>query len=144
VGPVVARAFFTNEARWPAVLGGCIAFCGAGYVAVSLAPWLSTAASIALLCVLVLAAHAASGANWVLATVMLQKRTEDRFRGRVFGTEWMLVTGTEAASILLASLLLEQGALELRAALGVFGVAQIVCGALWIAAVVPRERRAEA
>ena len=140
VGPVVARAFFTKEERWPAVLGGCIAFCGAGYVAVSLAPWLSAAASIALLCVLILAAHAASGANWVLATVMLQKRTEDHFRGRVFGTEWMLVMATEAASILLASLLLEQGVLELRAALRVFGVLQIACGALWIGLVVPRER----
>lgn len=144
LGPIVARAAFTREEHWPAVLGACIAFCGAGYVAVSYVPWLQAAASVAVLCVLIGVAHAASGANWVLATVLLQKRTTDRFRGRVFGTEWMLVMMTEALSILAASLLLEQGALELRPALRLFGLLQVGCGVLWILLVVPRERRAVA
>jgi hypothetical protein len=144
LGPIVARAAFTREEYWPAVLGGCIAVCGAGYVAASYAPWLQTTASVAVLCVLIMAAHAASGANWVLATVLLQKRTPDRFRGRVFGTEWTLVMATEALSILAASLLLEQGALELRAALRLFGVLQVGCGVLWGLLIVPRERRAVA
>ncbi|PSQ98393.1 MAG: MFS transporter [Bacteroidetes bacterium QS_9_68_14] len=144
LGPIVARAAFTREEHWPAVLGGCIAVCGAGYVAASYAPWLQTTASVAVLCVLIMAAHAASGANWVLATVLLQKRTPDRFRGRVFGTEWTLVMATEALSILAASLLLEQGALGLRAALRLFGALQVGCGVLWGLLVVPRERRAVA
>lgn len=144
LGPIVARAVFTRAKHWPAVLGACIAACGAGYVAVSYAPWLQAAASVAVLCVLIGAAHAASGANWVLATVLLQKRTPDRFRGRVFGTEWMLVMTTEAVSILAASLLLEQGLLELRPTLRLFGLLQVGCGGFWILLVVPRERRAAA
>jgi MFS family permease len=141
IGPVVARAAFTCEEHWPAVLGGCIAACGAGYVAIGYAPWLATTGGIVLLCALIVLAHAASGANWVLATVMLQKRTTDSFRGRVFGTEWMLVMATEALSIFAASLLLEQGVFELRPALRFFGFLQVGCGLLWVLLVVPCERR---
>ena len=141
IGPVVARGVFTREEHWPAVLGGCIAFCGAGYVAIGYAPWLATTAGLSLLCGLLVLAHAASGANWVLATVLLQKRTADRFRGRVFGTEWMLVMATEALSILAASLLLEQEVLGLRTALCLFGLLQVASGVLWGVLVVPRERR---
>lgn len=143
IGPIVARAVFTNHRRWPAVLGACIAFCGAGYVAVGFLPWGPGSASLLMLIVLIAAAHAASGANWVLATVMLQKRTEDRFRGRVFGTEWMLVMATEALSIFVASLLLEADAFDLRTGFLIFGAVQVACGLLWLLLVVPRERRAE-
>ncbi len=144
IGPVVARAVFKDRARWPAVLGGCIAFCGLGYAAVALAPWTLGTASVVLLVVLIATAHAASGANWVLSTVMLQKRTEDRFRGRIFGTEWLLVLTAESASILVAGFLLETEVLSLRAAFLAFALAQVASGALWLLLVVPRERRAEA
>lgn len=140
LGPVVARAAFTDRARWPAVLGGCIVACGAGYALVGVVPWDQGALSLALLIGLILVAHAASGANWVLSTVMLQERTEDRYRGRVFGTEWLLLAGVEACSILAASLLLEHGAVDLRAAFQWFAGAQVASGLLWLLWVVPREK----
>ena len=43
----------------------------------------------------------------MLSTVLLQHRTEDRYRGRVFATEWLLLTGADTLSILAASVLLE-------------------------------------
>ncbi len=144
IGPIVARAAFTDRRRWPAVLGTCVVFCGVGYAAVSLAPWQPGVAGITLLAALIAAAHAASGANWVLSTVLLQERTADHYRGRVFGTEWLLVLLAEAGSILAASLLLEADLMSLRTAFLVFGGLQIGCGALWLLLVVPRERRAEA
>ncbi len=138
IGPVVARALFQDQARWPLLLGACIAVSGLCYAAVGLAPWL-----LWLIIGLVVAAHTASGANWVLATVLLQKRTEDRFRGRVFATEWLLVMLADTVSILVASVLLEYGVLDLRLCFQVFALVQILSGLLWIALVVPRERAEE-
>jgi MFS family permease len=144
IGPVLVRWLFTERRRWPAVIGGAIAFCGACYLTVGLLPWSPATASIAGLCALVIVAHAASGGNWVLSTVMLQKRTVDRYRGRIFSTEWLLVMLAESASILTASLLLEAGWLGLDGALQAFGGLQVVCGLLWIAVIVPLERRDDA
>jgi membrane protein implicated in regulation of membrane protease activity len=72
---------------------------------------------------------------------MLQKRTEDRFRGRVFSTEWLLVMVAESVSIVLASMILELDLLTLRQTVLTFAGLQIVSGLLWIPLVAPRERR---
>ncbi len=143
IGPIIMRAVFTDRDRWPAVLGGAIIFCGLCYTAISFVPWDATAVIITLTCALVVAGHAASGGNWVLSTVMLQKRTADRYRGRVFSTDWLFVMGTESASILAASLLLEAGWLDLTMAIRVFAGLQIACGLLWWMLIVPRERADE-
>ncbi len=134
IGPVLARRFFADRRIWPTLLGSCVAFSGAVYALFGLLPW-----SYGLV-LLVVVAHSASGANWVLATVMLQERTEDLFRGRVFATEWLLVMLADTVSILLASLLLETGAIGLRAAFAVFGCTMIVFGFAWLRIVVPLER----
>ena len=139
IGPVVARAVFKNQDRWPLVLGACIVFSGACYVIVGLVPW-----ALGLVIGLIMLAHTAGGANWVLATVLLQQRTEDRFRGRVFATEWLLVSLADTASIIAASTLLEWGVLDLRLSFLVFALIQIFCGLSWIALVVPAERRERA
>src|SRR5690606_35733503 len=90
---------------------------------------------------LVVVAHAASGANWVLTSVLLQKRTADRYRGRVFATEWLLLMVPETLSIIAAALLLETGWLDLRMAMQVFAGIQILCWMAWLLLVVPRERQ---
>ena len=141
IGPIVVRWLFQDRSRWPTVIGGAIAACGACYVAVGLAPWSTTTAGIALICAIVVTAHAASGGNWVLSSVMLQKRTADTYRGRVFATDYLLVMLAESVSILAASLLLEAAWLDLATAFQVFAGVQVACGLLWIAIVVPRERR---
>lgn len=136
LGPVAARALFTDERRWPAVLGLCIIMSGICYEMVGYVPWTVWVA------LLVGAAHAFSGANWVLASVLLQKRTVDQYRGRIFATEWLLVMVTESLSIMAASLLIEFDVLDLRSCFRAFAAVQVACGVLWMLIVVPRERRA--
>jgi len=51
----------------------------------------------------VLLAHVPSGANWVLSTVLLQRRAQARFHGRVFATELQLVTLADTVTIVVAS-----------------------------------------
>ena len=135
IGPIQARNMFRNRSHWPGVLGACVAFSGIAYAAVGYFSWTYW------IILFILLAHAASGANWVLATVMLQKRTEDRFRGRVFATEWLFVMLADTLSILTASLLLESSLLQLRTSFRVCGLVQIVCGLLWVLLIVPRERQ---
>ncbi|RMF62590.1 MAG: MFS transporter, partial [Bacteroidetes bacterium] len=134
VGPVLARAFFRDRRRWPVLIGACIAFSGLCYGVVGGMPWTFAVA------VFVVAAHATSGANWVLSTVLLQERSADRYRGRVFATEWLLIMLTDAVSILAASLLLEAGVFSLRGGFLVFAALQVASGLAWLLVVPPRER----
>ena len=137
VGPIVVRAAIPDEGRWPFVIGVGLSVGGLFYVLVSAMPWTY------LMLPVVLLAHSPSGANWVLSTVLLQHRTEDRYRGRIFATEWLLLTGTDTLSILAASLLLESGVLTLRGAVLTFAAVQVVTGLAWLVTVVPAERRDE-
>ncbi len=136
LGPILARAWFPDERRWPTLLGLCIGLSGLGYVLVSQVGWLWGVVP------LVVFAHAASGANWVLSTVLLQQRAEDRFRGRVFATDWLLVTLVESISVLAAALLLEYDVASLGTIILLFAGVQILTGIVWLLTVVPRERRA--
>ncbi|MDX1420510.1 MAG: MFS transporter [Rubricoccaceae bacterium] len=134
LGPILARALFTDAQRWPLVLGACVVASGVGYLALGTMPW------TAWVVVVVVLAHAASGANWVLSTTLLQQRSQDRFRGRVFATDMLLVTLIESVSILVASLLLE-GGMPLRTAVLGFGAVMAASGLGWLLLVVPAERR---
>ena len=136
IGPVIARAWFRDRRYWPAIIGLAIGASGLSYLFVGFLPftyWLA---------IFVTLAHTASGVNWMLATVMLQERAEDRYRGRVFATEWLLVMTAEALSTLIASLLLEAGIFDLRGAFAVFASIQILSGLAWIALIVPQEMAA--
>jgi len=135
IGPVAVRSWLPDEKRWPLMMGIGIVISGLCYVAVGIVPWLLATA------VLVVLAHAPSGANWVASTVLLQKRTVDSYRGRVCSAEWLAVTVADSVSILTASLLLESGLISLRTGILIFAVVQILCGTLWIGLVVPAERR---
>lgn len=135
LGPILARRFFLDSARWPSVMGWAVVLSGLAYATVAAMPWSWWVIAP------VVVAHAGSGANWVLSTVELQRRTEDRFRGRAFATEWLLVTAADSVSILAASLLLEAGWLSLAGGFALCAALQIACGALWLATVVPAERR---
>jgi MFS family permease len=136
LGPILARAAFRDARRWPAVLGACVIGSGVAYAAVALA--LDARWAVA---ALVVAAHAASGANWVLSTTLLQERAEDRYRGRVFATDWLLVTLVQSASILVTGAVLEAGASLSAVILGLAAV-EVAVGLAWLALVVPAEARA--
>jgi MFS family permease len=135
IGPVAVRAWFPDEKQWPMLMGLGIAVSGLCYFAVGLVPPIVVIASLVVL------AHAPSGANWVASTVLLQKRSEDRFRGRVFSAEWLAVTLADSISILAASLLLESGTIPLSTGVLIFAGLQILCGAACTLLVGPAERR---
>ena len=135
LGPVIGRALFRDAGRWPLVLGACVVVSGVGYVSVALASGLAVVVVAS-----VVVAHAASGANWVFSTTLLQQRAEDAYRGRVFATDWLLVTVVESGSIVAASAALERG-VSLEAVVLALAATQIACGLAWMVVVVPFERR---
>jgi MFS family permease len=137
IGPILARRWFRDETYWSTLLGWLIAFSGVFYVAVAVSPW----TSVVFVAVLVATAHSTSGANWVLSNVLLQQRTVDRYRGRVFATELLLFTGVDALSIVAASVLLESGLLDLREAILLFAGIMLLAGIVWLVTVAPAEKR---
>ncbi|GAB5518634.1 MAG: MFS transporter [Rhodothermales bacterium] len=134
IGPILARAWFKNQRHWPTVLGACVILSGLWYTSIGWLPWTYALA----FCVAM--AHTPSGANWVFSTVLLQERTSDRFRGRVFANEWLLVMTADTIAILAASLLLELDILSLRTLFILFGGVQVLTGLLWLWQIVPKER----
>ena len=135
LGPILARTWFKDQRTWPAVLGACIVASGVFYAQPGL--WSVSLAMLAF----VFTAHVASGANWVLSTVLLQERADDDFRGRVFATQFLLLTLFETISTLVASALVEAG-MSLSTGFLVFGGFRVVCGLAWLALIVPREKSA--
>ena len=135
LGPILARSIFRDERRWPLVLAGCIVASGLGYLGVA-----SLADARWAVAALVVFAHAASGANWVLSTTLLQERSEDDYRGRVVATDWLLVTLVESLSIVVAGWLLE-GGMGLVTLIVWLGAIEVVSGLVWGALVVPAEAR---
>ncbi|MEM7050370.1 MAG: MFS transporter [Acidobacteriota bacterium] len=133
-GPIAARTLFPDERRWPALIGSGIVASGLAYIVLGQLPWTLW------ILLPVFLAHTPSGANWVLSTVLLQKRTADRFRGRIFSTEWLLLTLVDTVTILAASLLLELEVLSLRGAITAFAGLQILTGIAWWIWIVPAER----
>jgi MFS family permease len=135
IGPVAGRRIFKKERSWIMAMGGSMVLCGLFYLAVSLTN------SLLLMFLLVMFAHMASGSNWVMSTVLLQRRTPDTFRGRVFSTDWLLFTLAQSISVTAASLILEFNLLTLEQTIGLFAFILILLGAGWLLKVVPQETR---
>ena len=134
VGPIIARVWIPSPRRWPLFFGLGMCLTALMYGAVGYLPWNWW------ILPLVLVGHTASGANWTFSNVLLQERSSDRYRGRVFSTDLLLLTLIDSVMILLAGLLLDWGILELRSGFQVFAAIQLACGVLWITLVVPWER----
>ena len=139
IGPVLARWLIPEPSRWFPLLGVFVSMTGLGYLAIGSLTWEPGLASAVLMGAVVFA-HSAGGANWVLSTTLLQIRAEDRYRGRVFTADWLILALVESASTLAASLALEWGA-SLRATVLVFAGLQVAAGLAWLVVMVPAERR---
>lgn len=126
IGPFAARRVFTDVTRWARVSGLCVAASGLGYLVVGLVSW--RAGDYMLVVLFVMLAHAASGANWVLSTILLQTLVPDHVRGRVFAAELMLLTAVEAVIILGAAALLDAGTLDLKESFLVWAAIQLAAG----------------
>lgn len=134
VGPIVGRALVPSERKWVMAMGFCFFITGAMYMVVG---WSTT---VWAMLIFVFLAHSASGANWVMSTVLLQKRTIDTFRGRIFSTEWLLFTITNSISVMAASLILEFELLPIRELIVVYGALMLVAGIVWSFTITIQER----
>ena len=127
IGPIAARALLTNEERWPVMVGLLVMLSGAFYFLVG---W-TLGMSIFLTIPLVMLAHAASGANWVLSTILTQKWVEDEVRGRVFSMDMLLMSIAFSISSATAGYLLEKQYFTLQNGFLIFSVVMIVSGAFF-------------
>jgi len=135
LGPIIARYGLTNREKWPLILGWLVSLCGIGYVTIG---WLSWGWWIA---IAVIFSHAASGANWVISTVLLQERSEDEWRGRMFSTDFLLLTTVNGISTLAASMILEFTDYSLREVIQAFAICQVISGIIWVILISPGEKK---
>lgn len=126
IGPVLIRRYGGNEKYWVAYMGAAMITSGFLYMIIG------NISVIWIMVGLVFMSHCASGANWVMSTVLLQKRSPDAFRGRIFSSEWLLFTASHSFSVILASLIMEFDILTLRDAIQVFAAAQMCAGIVWL------------
>lgn len=134
IGPIIGRRLFRDEKDWVMVMGIAIFTSGVMYVMVGFAD------AIWVMILFVLLAHTASGANWVKSTVLLQKRTIDVFRGRVFSTEWLLFTIMNSVSVVCASLILEYQIMNVKDLMMVYGVLMGLTGIWWSFTITQKEK----
>ena len=135
LGPIFARYVFKNRNLWPFLLGSLVSGCGIAYVVIGFLEWSPWIA------VIVVLGHASSAINWVLSTVLLQERSEDEWRGRLFSTDFLLMTTFNGLSTLAASLMLEYTEITLREGIQLFAFLQVLSGIIWVVLMLPKERR---
>jgi predicted MFS family arabinose efflux permease len=105
------------------ILAGFVSY-GAGFVA------LAVTRNPALAYGVIVVSHMGSALGWVFSTTLLQLRTEDRLRGRIFSAELAFCTATLAASAYFAGLALD-GGVGVRTVIWWTGVLTIVAGVWW-------------
>lgn len=124
LGPILARAFLKNEDAWPSLVGYLIIVSGLVYflvgISVSYALWITV--------LLVILAHSASGANWVLSTVMMQQWVEDEVRGRVFSTDMLILSVAFSTSTSVAGYLMENTDLGIQNGIMIFASVMVLSG----------------
>ncbi len=136
IGPVVGRRVFKSENGWVRSIGIFMVFGGLMYAVVSQAD------SLWVMSLFVMIAHMASGSNWVFSTVLLQRRSPDTYRGRVFSTEWLLFTLSQSISVTVAALILEFDLLTIRETMTAFSLLLVVSGIFWLFLIAPFEKEA--
>ena len=129
IGPILARKFLKNEDKWPPLIGILVAVSGIFYLAIGITLgdylWLTI--------LLVVIAHSASGANWVLSTILTQKWVEDEMRGRVFSMDMLVMSITFSISTIVAGSLLEYTNLQIDQGMIYFSLVMITAGILFAA-----------
>ncbi len=134
IGPIIGRRLVSEEKDWIMLMGAAIGLAGIMYMIVGLTN------IIWVMILFVLLAHAASGANWVTSTVLLQKRTIDTFRGRVFSTEWLLFTIMNSISVMIASLVLEFELVPVKTLILIYGAVMAGAGIIWSFTITRKEK----
>lgn len=124
LGPILARAFLKDEEAWPSLVGYLIIISGLVYflvgISVPYALWITV--------LLVILAHSASGANWVLSTVMMQRWVEDEVRGRVFSADMLILSVAFSTSTSVAGYLMENTDLGIQNGIMMFASVMVLSG----------------
>ena len=124
LGPILARAFLTDEEAWPSLIGYLIVISGMVYFLVGL----SVPYALWITVILVIFAHSASGANWVLSTVIMQQWVEDEVRGRVFSVDMLILSVAFSTSTSIAGYLMENTNLGIRNGILLFSSVMVLSG----------------
>jgi MFS family permease len=126
VGPIVARRISgEGNKRMQASIGIAFLIGGVFYIA------FGTATSFVFALVVLGIAHCGGSILWVNSTVILQRRVEDSFRGRVFAAELALLTLTMAASNYVTGELLDRFQISPRIVTIGIGILFTVPGITW-------------
>lgn len=126
IGPLftVSWARGRDEAMRRGILFGFLAiFCG--YFALSVAP------SVWVACLAIILAHGGGSTIWVFSTTLLQKSTEDGFRGRVFSAELGLNMMMVSLTSYLAGTFIDMGT-PVRQYTLFTGISLLVPGCVWL------------
>ncbi|MFQ3316927.1 MAG: MFS family permease [Candidatus Poseidoniaceae archaeon] len=123
-GPILARKFLTDQEKWPLLIGMLVMISGFFYFFVGY----TLGMNVWLTIFLVMLAHSASGANWVLSTILTQMWVEDEIRGRVFSIDMLIMSLTFSLSSACAGYILEKGILTLQQGFQLFALVMIASG----------------
>ena len=117
----------TNRARlrWTILAG--FGMIGAGYVA------LGVAGSLLMAVLTLVVAHAGGSACWTASTTLMQRQTEDRFRGRVFSAEFAFSMLTLSISSFAAGRVVDRG-IDVRTVAVATGLAMLLPIGAWLVA----------
>ncbi|MEX2657114.1 MAG: MFS transporter [Balneolales bacterium] len=135
IGPVLVRRYFGDERKWVTLMGMAMIAAGSIYLVIGFLE------VVWVMMLLIFVAHCGSGANWVMSTVLLQKRSPDSFRGRIFSAEWLLFTYTQAFAVTVVSLIIEFDLLTLRQAIWIYASGLVLTGVLWLLMIARKEER---
>ena len=124
IGPLMARALFKDKSKWPSIIGILVSISGVFYLIVGL----TLEIYLPLTVCLIIFAHAASGGNWVLSTVLTQMWVEDEIRGRVFSIDMLILGSTAALSTSVAGFLVEYQNLSLKSGFISFSCIMFISG----------------
>jgi predicted MFS family arabinose efflux permease len=115
----------TNRARlrWTILAG--FAMTAAGYVA------LGAAGSLAFAALTLIVAHAGGSACWTASSTLLQKQTDDQFRGRVFSAEFAFSMLAVSISSFAAGQAVDRG-IDVRTVAVATGVAMLIPVTVWL------------
>jgi MFS family permease len=127
LGPIIARTVLKDESKWPGLIGKLVIISGSFYVLVSLTLHISLVLTV----ILILLAHAASGANWVLSTILTQRWVEDEMRGRVFSIDMLFMSIAFSISTSIAGYLVENYNLGIADGILYFGSLMMLTGILF-------------
>lgn len=127
IGPIIARKYLVDKNKWPALVGILVSVSGFFYLLIGITLFENLYLTIGL----VIIAHSASGANWVLSTILTQQWVEDEVRGRVFSIDMLLMSISFSLSTFTAGWLLDNTDLSLKLGMIWFACAMIFFGIIF-------------